>query len=466
VIRFEDNRVVPVPVKDKYMNYTDLPKERGGLKPLHIVQPDGPSFSVDDHNRVRWQGWTFRVGFTSKEGAVLHTLTYQDPLSDDAVRSVAQRVSVAEMVVPYGDPDPPHYLKNAFDAGEDGLGRNAHSLQADGCDCLGEITYLDAALVGMSDGKGETVKNAICIHEEDSGMLWKHIDWRTGHTEVRRGRRLVVSFICTVANYEYGFYYYLGMDGGLKVEVKLTGIVSTGALMPEEMETGRRYGTTIAPGLYAPAHQHFFVARIDASVDGPLNRVVEVEVQRSPRHPTANRFNNAFHVCELPLQREQEAKRDTNQAAARHWLVQSATKANRMGSPTAFALMPHTSVKPMAWPDADFLKRAGFLRHHLWVTPFSPEEKYPGGDYPNQSPGGEGLEKWTQANRPIDSKDIVLWYTFGITHVPRLEDWPVMPVETVGFSFVPFGFFDRSPALDVPPADRIPGQQHGPACKL
>jgi len=345
-------------------------------------------------------------------------------------------------------------------------------LQDKGCDCLGEITYLDAVLVGMSDGRGETIKNAICIHEEDSGILWKHMDWRTAHTEVRRGRRLVVSFICTVANYEYGFYYHLGMDGALNVEVKLTGIVSTGSLSPEELESGRSFGTTVAPGLYAPAHQHFFVARIDAAVDGPKNRVVEVEVRQSPRDATENPYGNGFHVSETPLRWEQEAKRDANQAAARHWLVQSVGKKNRMGKPTAYALLPHSSVKPLALPDAAFLKRAGFLQHHLWVTPFAPAERYPGGDYPNQSPGGDGLEKWTQARRSIDAEDIVIWHIFGVTHVPRLEDWPVMPVEKVSFSFIPFCFFDRSPALDVPPAERIPGQQHasggarGPACKL
>jgi primary-amine oxidase len=27
-------------------------------------------------------------------------------------------------------------------------------------------------------------------------------------------------------------------------------------------------------------------------------------------------------------------------------------------------------------------------------------------------------------------------YVFGVTHVPRLEDWPVMPVEHVGFTLV------------------------------
>ena len=54
------------------------------------------------------------------------------------------------------------------------------------------------------------------------------------------------------------------------------------------------------------------------------------------------------------------------------------------------------------------------------------------------------------ANRPTDGEDIVLWHTFGTTHFPRPEDWPVMPVDHVGFTLKPVGFFDRNPTLDVP----------------
>ena len=44
-------------------------------------------------------------------------------------------------------------------------------------------------------------------------MLWKHSDPRSGRTEVRRSRRLVVSSIATVGNYEYGFFWYFYLDG-------------------------------------------------------------------------------------------------------------------------------------------------------------------------------------------------------------------------------------------------------------
>ncbi|MDQ6803471.1 MAG: tyramine oxidase, partial [Actinomycetota bacterium] len=185
--------------------------------------PRGPSFTVEGHE-IRWQKWRLRIGFTAREGLVLHTVAYED---GDRLRPVLYRASFSEMVVPYGEVAPTHSWKNAFDIGEYGIGVLANSLEL-GCDCLGEIRYFDAVL---SDAAGEpqVLRNAVCVHEEDFSLIWKHIDWRTGETEVRRSRRLVVSFVATVGNYEYGFYWYFFQDGSIESEVKLTGIVSTGA---------------------------------------------------------------------------------------------------------------------------------------------------------------------------------------------------------------------------------------------
>ena len=114
-------------------------------------------------------------------------------------------------------------------------------------------------------------------------------------------------------------------------------------------------------------------------------------------------------------------------------------------------LLPGGTTVAFAQPDAPVSKRAGFIRNHLWVTPYRADERYAAGDYPNLHPGGAGLPEWTSADRPLDGTDIVVWYTFGHHHVPRPEDWPVMPVATAGFLLKPVGFFKRNPALDVPP---------------
>lgn len=453
VIGFEDSQFVPLPPPDPLRNYTAGP-DRGGvdrtdIKPLLISQPEGPSFRVNGY-AVEWQKWSFRIGFTPKEGLVLHTVCYDD--NSQGRRSIAHRLSFCEMVVPYGDPHDPHYRKNAFDAGEDGLGKNAHSLKK-GCDCVGHIKYFDAFLTNFF-GQVEAIENVICMHEEDHGILWKHMDWRTGHTEVRRSRRLTVSFVCTVANYEYGFFWHFYQDGKIEAEVKLTGILSVGALRDGEY---RKYGTVIAPGLYAPIHQHFFVARMDMAVDckpgEPANQVLELNVKVEEPGPN-NPHNNAFYAEETLFRTESEAKRDCNSLQARHWVVRNTKTMNRTGHPTAFKLVPGPNCLPLVNEKAMFLRRAPFLMHNLWVTPFSRDECFPGGEFPNQNPRiGEGLANWTKQNRKIDESDVVLWYVFGVTHVPRLEDWPVMPVETTGFLLQPHGFFNASPAIDVPPSE-------------
>lgn len=452
VIEFEDRKLVPLPPADPLRNYT-RGETRGGVdrsdvKPLQIVQPEGPSFRVNGYF-VQWQKWNFRIGFTPREGLVIYSVAYLD--GSRGRRSVAHRLSFVEMVVPYGDPNEPHYRKNAFDAGEDGLGKNAHSLKK-GCDCLGYIKYFDAHFTNFTGGV-ETIENCVCLHEEDHGMLWKHQDWRTGFAEVRRSRRLTVSFICTVANYEYGFYWHFYQDGKIEAEVKLTGVLSLGALQPGE---SRKYGTMIAPSLYAPVHQHFFIARMDMEVDckpgEAFNQVVEVDV-KVEKPGGSNVHNNAFYAEETLLKSEMQAMRDCNPLTARHWIVRNTRTVNRTGQLTGYKLVPGSNCLPLAGPDATVFRRAAFLKHNLWVTAYARDEMFPGGEFPNQNPRiGEGLPAWVKQNRPLEESDIVLWYVFGITHVPRLEDWPVMPVERIGFMLMPHGFFNCSPAVDVPPS--------------
>ena len=261
VLEVVDHGVIPLPPEAGSYLPEDNSPLREDLRPLSIVQPEGPSFTVEG-NLISWQRWSLRASLDPTEGLVLHCVGLED---HGKKRPVLHRASVTEMVVPYGEPGPMHGWKNAFDAGEWGLGRMANSLVL-GCDCLGEIKYLDA--VGCTEkGKPFVLKNAICIHEEDYGILWKHVDMHGGRTEVRRSRRLVVSSISTVGNYEYGFYWYFYLDGTLQLEVKLTGILSTMAVPPDSGTP--KFASMVAPQLAAPFHQHLFNVRMDVEVDGP-----------------------------------------------------------------------------------------------------------------------------------------------------------------------------------------------------
>jgi primary-amine oxidase len=440
VVRVEDYGVVPLPPKAGNWARPYIKETRTGLQPLDVSQSKGPSFSVAGHE-VQWQKWSFRVGFTPREGLVLHTVHYDG-------RLILYRASIAEMIVPYADPAEAAYRKNAFDLGEYGVGMMANSLEQ-GCDCLGTIRYFDGHLTD-SRGRVVTLKNAICLHEEDAGILWRHTDWRTNQSEVRRARRLTASMVSTVGNYDYGFYWYFYQDGTIQMEVKLTGIMNTTALKPG---ASTRHGTEVAPGLNAPYHQHFFNARLDLDIDGESNIVQEVNTHSLPQGPE-NPYGNAFVTDETTLSKESDAQRNTNPLSSRFWRIVNPSHKNVMGDPVSYRLCPGESALPFALPGAAVLKRAGFLTKNLWVTPYHPDERYPTGPYPNQHPGGDGLPKWTKADRDLSHTDVVLWYNFGQTHIPRLEDWPVMPVSSVGFFLKADGFFDTNPALDLPPPSK------------
>ena len=441
VVELEDHGVTPLPPRPGNYAEADVGGYRDDLRPLEVVQAEGPSFEVDGWE-VRWQKWRLRVGFSQREGLTLHDVGYED---GGRVRPVAHSLSIAELVIPYGDPGPGGYRKNAFDIGEYGLGLLTNSLEL-GCDCLGEIRYLDVDLA-TPGGEVTTIKNAICLHEEDDGLLWKHYDWTTETTEVRRSRRFVVSSIVTVDNYEYAFYWRFHQDGAIEFETRLTGIILTAALEPDEAP---RHGTLIAPQLSGIYHQHFFCARLDLDVDGAENTVVEVESEALPWGPE-NPHGSAFVIRETPLTREQEAQRLVDPLSARSWKVVNPAVRNEHGQPVGYRLVPGSNVLPFAQPDSSIARRAAFMTRHLWVTPYDAGERYPAGDYPNQHSGGAGLPEWTAADRPVEDRDVVLWYVFGNHHVPRPEDWPVMPAVRIGFRLEPVGFFDRNPSLDVPP---------------
>jgi primary-amine oxidase len=440
VLKIEEHGVHAIPPQPGNYAPEFIQDYRTDLKPLQITQPEGPSFTVKGH-WVHWQKWQFRVGFCPREGLILYTLGYED---QGKVRPILYRASLAEMVVPYGDPRPQHFRKNAFDVGEIGLGTLTNSLEL-GCDCLGEIHYFDAA-ISDSYGQPEVIKNAICMHEEDYGVLWKHLDWRIENTQVRRSRRLVLSFFTSIDNYEYGFFWYFYQDGTIQYEVKLTGILLCAALGDTP-----HYGTLVAPELNALNHQHFFSMRLDMSIDGENNSVYEVNTESLPAGPD-NPYGNAFVAKKTLFPTESAAQRLVNPLSARSWQITNPSVLNSLGQPVSYKLIPGENVLPFAQPDAAVIKRAGFMNQHLWVTPYHSEEKYPAGDYPNQHPGDTGLPQWTQANRPIEDTDIVVWYSFGHHHIPRPEDWPVMPVAYIGFSLKPSGFFTANPAIDVPPS--------------
>jgi len=457
LLEIEDTLDVPRPdVMGEYVPHL-VPERirerstRPPLKPLDIVQSEGPGFEIDG-TLITWQGWSMRVGFNYREGMTLHAVAYTDA---GRVRPIANKLSFSEIVVPYRDPSVDHYRRTAFDIGEWGLGFMTTSLEL-GCDCLGDIRYIDA-VIHDSAGRPVEIPNAFCVHEEDNAVLWKHVDHDAG-AEVRRMRRLVVSFHVTVANYEYLVYWRFYQDGNIECEVRATGI-----MVVTHIEEGQAHpnGTLVDTRTYAPFHQHFIVARLDLDIDGTENTVFRSETRIEPIGE-ANPHGLAITQQNTPI--ETEGFDDYDWSTQRAWKVVNEASPNGLGTPVSYKLVPTGAIPSFFDPASPVLRRAQVIGHTVWVTPNDENERWPSGEFVNQSLDDEGLPRWIEQQRPVRGVDLVLWYVFGIHHITRPEDWPIMPVDTVSFWLKPVGFFDRNPALDVPPspaAHCAPGHEHG-----
>ena len=445
-----------------------VPAEHGPWNaPLHAVppprdprrtgttSPEGSAGTVED-DVVRWAGWEFRIGFDSREGLSLHQVTHSG-------RSVLHRASIAEMVVPHADPVPVRSWQNYSDTGEYLFGRFGTSPDL-GCDCRGAMHFLDVPLAD-DHGRPQVVRHAVSLHEEDAGILWRHTGFSTATSGSRRQRRLVVRTSTTVGNYDYGFSWYLYLDGVIQLEVGATGLPFPST------HRGAEYpcATEVGPGPGAPFHQHLFCARLDMAVDGQTNTVHEMDAVREAVS-RSNPYGNAFRRRRTALTREWTAQRTADPLVDRVWHVVNPSVTNRLGQPVAYALVPEGKPVLLADESSSIHGRAAFATRHLWVTRYDPAQRYAAGDLADRHPGAGGLPAFVSGNRSLEDEDVVLWHTFGSTHFPRPEDWPVMPVDVAGFRLVPVGFFDRNPALDTPhstsssgaPRSRTRGTDAGP----
>lgn len=431
VIQLVDTGVVPLS-EDK-ASFDEKTVGRGErLKPLKITQPQGPSFKVElPAQYVAWAGWRFRFSMHPRDGLVLHDVSFKG-------KKVLHRASLSEMVVPYGDPDPVWSWRNAFDVGEYGLGRLASPLEPN-VDAP-ENAKLFGADFADDFGKAYTLPRAIALYERDGGLLWKHYTLIPETNESRRARDLVVGMIATVGNYDYALNWIFREDGSLEALNELTGIMLAKGV--KESEAGHHadspYWHRVSKRVAAPHHQHFFNYRLDFDLEGEKNTVAELNTA-----PVSSPEGNAFTMSVKPLASEKAARRSLDLSANRKWVV---VNEKREGG---YVLIPGENSIPYARSHSLVRKRAGFVDHHVWATAYKPDELNAAGAYPNQSKGGDGLPQWSGNESLLDS-DVVLWYTFGVTHIPRPEEWPIMPAHRAGFKLLPAGLFPANPALDKP----------------
>lgn len=363
-------------------------------------------------------------------------------------RPLFHRVSLSDMNIPYADPRAPFSRKTAFDLGDAGAGATANNLKL-GCDCLGHIQYLDAV---VSDGQGEPVhmENVVCIHEQDAGIGWKHTNFRTGRGVVVRGRELVLQSIITLMNYEYILMFVFNQAAELTYEVRATGIVSTQPIDHSLDKVGVPFGTVVHPGVLATHHQHIFSLRVDPMIDGHTNQLVYSEAAPMAYDGVENPQAVGYVVTETPVlsTRGLDADYDRNRIFK---VVNHHSRNPVNNKPVGYKIMAPPLQKMLANAASFHHKRAEFADHDIYVTTHHDRELFSGGWYTNQSRGGHGVRAWAARGESLDpGSDIVVWIQFGINHVPRTEDFPVMPVESIKVHLKPVNFFSINPALDVP----------------
>ena len=431
--------------------------------PIRISQPLGPGFVLDGHE-VSWQNWKFHVRVDQRVGTVVSTVTYTD---GDEERQILYQGHLSEIFVPYMDPGFAWHARNFIDAGEF-TGTGLFTPLMAGQDCPDHAVYLDH-IVHQDNGRPTTVAGTLCIFERDAGDP----AWRHGEDNMRASRPkrdLVVRSAAVIGNYDYLFDWVFRQDGSIVASVGLTGLVEVkmsaeataheaaarlghGAAEAEAGDTipgqtGDLYGRFVDPHVVAVNHDHYFSYRVDLDVDGMTNDFVVDRLL--PRRLDNDRRKSIWVQETTRIGREADAKLKIDLDKPALWRVLSPSRTNHVGYRTSYQLRPGVTANTLLSPDDYPARRAGFIDHHLWVTPYAADERYSAGEHPTLSEPGMGLPAWTKDNRSIAGADVVLWYTIGMHHLVRAEDWPVMPVMWHSFELRPFDFFDGNPAMDLP----------------
>jgi primary-amine oxidase len=442
----------PVAMPGEAVNFEEAPElTRPGTKPGIISQPEGPSFEVKD-GEVAWQNWRFRFRLDSRNGVILDLVGIKD---GERLRSVLYEGMISELFVPYMDESRNWSTRVFVDSGEFYPGGTLQTMR-EGLDCPSDAVYFD----GLSTNeKGFPVlrPRQACLFEKFDGSVgWRHGD----ENEVwgRPARNLVLRSAALIGNYDYYFDWIFQQDGSIHVAAGATGIIE---IRPVAAETAggmhgaddlEKYGQLVAKNTLGVNHDHFFSYRLDLDVDGQdnsfmIHRLVQKKLpEGSPR--------KTIWVPEPSIAKnESDAMMDIHLDKPTMWLFVNPNVKGPLGHPTGYEIMAGATAASLMDPEDGVQKVGAFSAHQLWVTPYRPDERYAGGTYPISSKGTDGLAAWAKANRKIENTDIVAWYTMGFHHVPREEDWPVMPVMWHEFVIRPFDFFPQNPVLDLP---RVP----------
>ena len=438
-----------VPIADRDQNFTEAAAGtlRPARKPTVMAQPQGANVVITG-NEIAWGNWRFHARVDGRVGTVISVARWQDGAR---LRPVLYQGYLSEMFVPYMDADYGWYSRTYFDTGEYGAGTMATPLKP-GTDCPTTAAFLPTT---FGDDKGEpiTTPNALCIFERSTGdPIWRHAEPLNQTYEGRANVELVVRMAAAVGNYDYLFDWVFNDAAEIEARVGATGIDGLKGVAARHMKeataaTDTRYGTLVAPNLVAVNHDHYFNFRLDLDVDGPGNSFNQ-DIYRPVTLP-AGSPRRSLYVVEPRIAASEKAAAFSTGHAPSKFRVMNESRVNEVGNAVSYEVLVANHAKLLLDPDDWPAKRAGFLRHDLWVTRYAPGERYAGGEYMFQSTGSDGLPAWTAGDRPIRNQDLVVWVNLGMHHLTRAEDLPVMPTIWHSFTLRPHNFFNRNPAIDL-----------------
>lgn len=302
----------------------------------------------------------------------------------------------------------------------------------------------------------------ICVFERYAGeVAWRHSESPITGLDIRESRpkvTLVARMVASVANYDYIMDWEFQMDGLVRIKVGLSGILmvkgtSYSHLSEARGNEGDMHGTLLSENVIGVIHDHYVTFRLDMDVDGADNSFVRVEMARQETGPGDESPRRSYLRA---TRRVAETEKDARVRLSLYdhpaeFHVVNPAKKTRVGNPVGYKVVPAGTAASLLDPEDPPQKRGAFTNNQIWVTPYNKSEEWAGGLFVYQSKGEDTLDTWSERDRPIENKDLVLWYTLGFHHIPCQEDFPIMPTVSSSFDLKPVNFFESNPILKQRP---------------